>query len=717
MLDISGYKHHPALQEISQIVATETLNGDLPFFRTITAYYFCTVASHMHTTVRTMNDDEWPTNAYALCLAPSGTDKGRTVHILENKILSGYRKRFLQETQPGIAELSLHKTGIRRAARKGTSEDEEIAKLTTDASTKGAMLFSFDSATSAAIKQVRELITMTHVGSLTFQIDEIGMNFTKIAEELKIYLELYDMGSLKPKLIKHSTENKRISNYDGMSPANMLAFGSDVKLFDGGKIQAEFIDFLNSGYARRYMYATGNAKNTGTGLTPKERIAKISDPAHRANIAKWNTHFTHLADISKHNWTIGIPDDVKEAFMTYEDWCKERGSEFPEYKETFRLEMINRHSKVLKLAGAFAFIDECIEVQMFHLEAAIKLIEESGLAFNNIMTRDEGFAKLARFLASVQEPVTHVDIMKHLPFYKSTASMRQELMNLATTWGYKNHIIIKKTYSDNIEWFQGETLEETDIDDMHFSMSDHFAYNYEVPDVKVPFTELHKMTQQPGFHYSSHAFRGDHRHSENVIPGFNMLVFDIDGTTSLQTVHDLLKDYTYMTYTTKRHTPAEHRFRLLMPTNYKLALEQEEFREFMANIRTWLPFDTDPASEKIAGKWTTFSKGTYNYNQGRLFDVLPFVPKTSRNDDLRDENKKLHNLDSLERWFAQNISPGNRNDLFFRFAAALQSEGLHYPEIEGRVLDFNKKLKDGLTEDELRKTVLVTIAKKFHNQP
>ena len=52
------------------------------------------------------------------------------------------------------------------------------------------------------------------------------------------------------------------------------------------------------------------------------------------------------------------------------------------------------------------------------------------------------------------------------------------MITLATAWGYKQHILIKKTYRDNIEFFQGETLKKTNLDEIIVSYSYLFAYNY-----------------------------------------------------------------------------------------------------------------------------------------------------------------------------------------------------------------------------------------------
>lgn len=383
-----------------------------------------------------------------------------------------------------------------------------------------------------------------------------------------------------------------------------------------------------------------------------------------------------------------------------------------------RTEMTHRYFKTLKVASSFAFVEESMTMTMHQLHAAMKLVEESGAAFEELLQRESPYMKLARYIAESEQEQTHADLETNLPFYPKTGTTRQDMITMATAWGYKHHIIIKKQFLDNIEFFTGETLKETTLDGLHLSYSDDFAYNYEA--VSAPFAQLHELTQAPGLHWTNHAFTQGHRAEENVIPGFNLVVLDIDGGTTLETVHELLKDYTFMTHTTKRHTPDTHRFRLILPTTYMLELDKEDYREFMANLMEWLPIPVDTAANQRARKWASCDGGLHHYNletpeTARLLDILPFVPKTSKNEQHRKQMTELGSLDNLERWFAQRIADGNRNNHMAQFALALVDTGMSYNEVEGRVFAFNGKLKNSLSEDELRSTVLVTVAKKIQN--
>lgn len=719
--DMSQVPHHPALEEIAGIISKKTRREDMNFFRVVTAYYLSVVAACMRAKLLTKDRGEIPVNAYTLALAPSGFGKGYSTGILEEEVLADFRATFRHHVLPVRAESHMWTLAARRAAINATEEQEEYDLLAAELAKCGAYPFVFDGGSEPAIKQIRQMLLIADSGSINFQVDEIGLNLEKSIEALRIYLELYDQGKVKAKLTKNSAENKRTTEIEGKTPANMLLFGTPSKLLDGGITERLFYGMLETGYARRCLFAWGQFKPSDVKNATTSHIEEVYDsrinPINDATLLKWSTKLADLADMSKFNWGIDVTDDIGKRLLYYQMNCEERARAMPEHEEIRKAEMDHRYYKAMKLAGVFAFIDESLELTNDHLYAAIKLVEESGEAFQSLLSREAPYMKLARYLSTVGREVTHSDLLEALPFFKGAATARSEMITMATAWGYRQHIMVKKSFSDGIEFFSGETLRETSLDQIRLSYSDDFAYHYQPEE--IPFDQLSQLTQAPDMHWSNHHYENGHRADENIIPGFNLVVLDVDGGVSLQTVHELLEDYTFMTYTTKRHTPDEHRFRLLLPTNYELKLDQEDYREFMNNLCEWLPFPIlDNCGNQRSKKWMTFDQGKFHYNtNGKLLDVLPFVPKTSKNERYKADTLSLQSLDNLERWFAQRFAEGNRSNQMIKFALALVDGGLNYAEVEAKVLGFNAKLSNKMTVDELRSTVLVTVAKRLSNAP
>ena len=713
-IDLSTVPHHPAVEDIVDVLCNKTQNIDRGFFRAEVAYFLAKMASCMRATIVTKDRGEIPVNLYVLALATSGFGKGHSVNIVEDQFLKGFKTRFMEDTFQVISEQNLWNIANARAARNGTDQQEEFEKAEKEFKQAGAFPFTFDSGTPPAVKQLRHKLLLSSSGSINFQVDEIGSNLLGVSDVLTLFLELFDQGLVKQKLTKNTAENTRTEELDGKTPTNALLFGTPSKLLDGAQTEDQFYSFLETGYARRCLFGFGQHQRAGESMSPEEVFRRLTEQTNVDTVNKWSNHFHNLADPAIFGWKMTVEDEVAIQLLAYKINCEHIADQLAEHEDIKKAELSHRYFKALKLAGALAFVDQSVEIEMEHLLSAIKLVEESGVAFQTILNREKAYVKLAKYVATVGTEVTHADLLEALPFYKSSNSARNEMMTLATAWGYKKHIIIKKSFVDGIEFFKGETLQETDINEMIISYSNHWAYNY--LEERVPFDQLHVLTQQEGMHWSNHHFRNQHRSEENVIAGFNAIVLDVDEGISLGTVQELMKDYKFLLYTTKRHQTEGHgdRFRMILPINYKLELDNEEYREFMKSIFAWLPFKTDESYQKREKKSETFAGGQYVYNMdGELFDALPFIPKTSRNEQHKTNFQKLESLDNLERWFAQRIAVGNRNENLMKYAFALVDGGMSLIDVQNAVRAFNKKLNNPLSEIEIDGTIMVSVAKRF----
>ena len=710
MKPVSDMNYHPLTEDLTKVLCNQTQNFNPKIFRLMLAYYFSKVASMMRCNIQTLDRGPIPVNAYVINLAVSGFGKGHSINIIEDNLIAGFKERFLEETMPLIAEESLAALAAKRAIRKQTDETEELEFVRKEFKDTGALLFSFDSGTAPAIKQLRHKLLMANLGSLNSEIDEIGSNFLNSKEIIDTFLELYDVGKIKPKLVKNTAESKRNEHIDGRTPCNLLMFGTPVKVLDGSKTEDEFMSTMDCGYGRRSFFGYARTVNKPSDMTPEERLDTVLNFNKEDILEACFEHFQLLADPAHTHKTLLVSKEVTLAMIEYQIWCEKRAEELSEYEDIKRAELIHRYFKTLKLAGAYAFVDMSSEITMEHLEAAIKIAEDSGQALHEIMTRERPYVKLAKYIAECDEEVTHADLVEDLPFFKGSDANRKEMLRLATAWGYKNNIIIQRSYMEGIEFLRGESLKVTDLSQMILSYSDHMAYNYQ--NETAPFAELQTLTQEPGLHWVNHHFNNGHRTEEEALSGFNMVVLDIDGECTLQAAQLLLERYTYHIYTTKRHTPEENRFRVIIPTNYVLQLDAKDYAEFMKNIYEYFPLGAaaDSQTGQRARKWLTH-QGNYFYHEGELLDVLPFIPKTSKNDEYKRQLSDLAHLDNLERWFIENTGLGNRSNQLVKYALLLVDMGASASEVDERVKSLNAKMADKLSDKEIDSTIMITAAK------
>lgn len=206
-----------------------------------------------------------------------------------------------------------------------------------------------------------------------------------------------------------------------------------------------------------------------------------------------------------------------------------------------------------------------------------------------------------------------------------------------------------------------------------------------------------------------------YRDEKHAIPGFNIIVLDVENSVSIDTAKLLLKDYTYFMHTTKRHTQDSHRFRIVMPISHTLELDAKDFRDFMQNVYDWLPFEVDRQTGQRSRKWMTYP-GQHWYNNGELLDALQFIPKTKKADERRKILSSQTSLSNLERWFINNAQEGNRNNHLLRYAYCLVDMGMDIDTITNNVQALNRKLESPLPDEEILTTIIISASKKIHQK-
>lgn len=710
MKDLSTVEHNPSVEELVSVLCRKTQSKNEAFFRVLIVYYYGKLASMMRAYVATLDRGDIPINIYAINLASSGEGKGFSKNILEENIINGFQDRFINETLPILAEENLVKLATKRALKKSTDQDTELVKVTNEFEALGNLAFSFDSGTTAAVKQMRHKLLMADAGSVNMEIDEIGSNLLGNTEVLTSFLELYDVGKIKQKLTKNTAENVRSEEIDGRTPTNMLLFGTPSKLFNGGKVEEEFWSMQETGFGRRCIFGFVEPGQKDLTMTPEELFDRLTTGNSDELMQEFSEHLTNLADIVNFQKRIEVSKEVTLIYLEYKLLCERKAQTLADHEEITKAELSHRYFKALKIAGAYAFIEDTFEITEEQMYAAIKLVEESGDAFRKMNNRDRNYVKLAKYIASVNRTVTHVDLVEDLPFYKGGESQKRDLMTLAVAWAYQNNIIIKKSFIDGIEFLHGETLKETDLDDMILSYSTDYAYDYASDEDPIAFDDLHHLTQEADMHWINHEVLDGHRTEENCIPGFNMVCIDVDGGVSLDMATKLLADYKFHAYTTKRHTEENNRFRIIIPTNFVLKLDAVDYKEFMNNVYDWLPFDVDADTNQRSKKWLSHDHHYVN-NDGELLDVLPFIPKTPKNEERKKQVLDMASLSNLERWFLNNTGDGNRNKQMIRYALIQVDMGMTFEQVRDSLLALNNKLPNKLTETEILSTIMVSVSK------
>jgi len=714
MRDLDSLEFHPEAESIVQILCKMTQNPNPMFFRILLSYYLAKITASMRVRILTKDRGEIPVNLYAINLASSGEGKGHSTNIIEEQIINQFKAVFFDETVPLVSEANLAKLALDRAIIHNIEPELMADAVNKEYEALGALAFSFDSGTKEAVKQMRHKLLMGGIGSINFEMDEVGSNLVGNSELLNTYLELFDMGKIKQKLIKNTKDNTRNAEIDGRTPSNLMAFGTPNKLLDGGKIEAEFDVFLDTGYARRCFFGFIKDPRPCNEATPEEIYDALTDQSSNQYLMNISAEFGKLADITNYNKTLTVSREVSILIIKYKLYCEQIAFSMGAHEDIAKAEITHRYFKTLKLAGVYAFLDGNSEVTEDNYYQAICMAEESGRAFKQLLTRERNYVKLAKYIVGINREVTHVDLTEELPFYRGTLTAKNELIQLAVTWGYKNHVVIKRTITNNIEFLTGETLQKVDPENMIVAYSNDIADGYK--NVQAPWADLYQLMQKPLTHWINHHSINGHRDEECMLPGFDMVVLDVDDGTLIQTAMTLLEKYKYLLYTTKRHTQSQHRFRIVMPMNYRLHLDPDDYKEFMNNVFEWLPFGVDAQTNQRARKWLSHS-GQYHYNDAEeVLDARLFIPKTSLNDERQAFVATYQSMTNMERWFIVSANCSKRNNQLIKYALMLVDMGHTYDSVRESVLTLNDKLKRRIKIAEVDTTVMVTVAKRIQKR-
>lgn len=694
-------------------------NDSRDFYRIVVNYYLSCVASMMRATVVTPHADSQQVMMYAIPLAPSGVGKGRSTSIMENQVLDLFKHNFMSYTMESSALSHFQIEAARRCAKHGGQHSDEIDKVEAEYHAQGPMAFSFGEGSGPAIRQLRHKCLLANAGALNLKVDEIGRNFIKIQEAIDIFLELFD-GKAEIKILKQTADSKRLEDLKGKTPANVLLFGDPGPLLAGGKVTDEFMTVLATGYARRSFFCYETQPKPPTQLSAQELLDFKTSRQSNPFLDQFSDQLAALSQTCPVGMEIQMPDNVALIFTEYEIANQHKAAALGDNDTMRKTEINGRDFKAIRLAGAYAFIDGTNIMTEDHAYAAIKLAEDSGNAFKKMLARPLPHEALAKYIVGSRSQVNRHNLTADLStVFKGSVQQKEELISLAIAYGYSNNMLIKKSFTSGVEHFTGEALESTDLSRMIVSWSTDIAKDYN-PEV-AQWDQLHKMTNQNGIHWCSHHFKNGMRRDEDATPGFNMIVLDIDDGTSLEMAKELLKDYKALFYTTPHHgiakkgQPACDRYRILIPTNYVLKLNQADYKAFSKNLFDWLPFKVDESTGQRNRKWVSHD-AHYEYTDGQLLDVLPFIPNTTKNEEFAQKQLDMGNMDNLERWVVSNSGDGNRNNMLLRFAMMLVDSGADFGQIASAVADLNAKLDSPLDADELSRTILKTVSRKLQTQ-
>lgn len=729
-MDISEWKHDPLVERITDFLISKLRSSSSKFPRVMTAYHLAKMAAAQQCMIKTLDRGVIPVNLYSINFAPSGFGKGLSLALLDEHVFRGFKDMYSTDALPYSETKNLSRLSALRAGQENINIVDAEKLVAADFQRAGPFLMEFDSATIPAVKQMRNKIQMAGLGSVSLEIDEFGNKLLNEQEVLTAFLELYDIGQIKEKLTKNTNDNLRTYALKSPTPTNLLLFGTHKAVLDGGNVEAGFRAMLQSGFGRRCLFAFEPDSQRREIGSARELLTQMQNNSGNSVVDLYD-QFEELGEAHHSNKMLNVNEEVTLLYLEYLLWCEKRASDMcPESQELEITELEHRYFKALKLAGAFAFAHMSLDITVEHMQSAIKLVEESGDMYHELLKVEPAYARIATYLGSQSHrELTQTEMLSEMPYYRGSQTVRKELLQLATAWGYRNGVLLKHNEVDGIELYTGKPIVETDMNALSLSYGIHPAHRW--TSVTAKWANLPNLFSRQDFNFCTHQLERDPsvatdkdnclpRAEENLIPGCELVVLDIDEGVSMTQAQVLLKDFTYYMYPTKSHRkpkgPNNHvcdRFRIVLPLSHRFD-STEEYREFLDNIYAWLPFDVDTATKDPCRKWACNGGATVIANEGRPLDTLKFIPRTSKCVREKTKQASLADLERIERWYVTQASAGEgRNNQLAKYAFYLVDGGADYPTVSVKVKDLNRKFEHPLSETQIDRTVLVSAQKRI----
>jgi len=306
------------LNEIIGLVQSKIPGSDLHFTVMMIMNKMAQISANMRVKVHYMDGTLIPVNFYGMMLANSGIGKGKITNLLEDNITGLFEEKFMKKLAPEVSEDRLNFLAEQKAISEGLDQAIALNEILKEWNKLPKHLYSFSDATIEGTKAKRVKLSMIELGATNLEIDEIALNIERVSEVLALFLEAYDLGKAKQKLIKVDSNSESLK-----VPANAFFFGTPARLLNGGKIEKIFIDLLANGFGRRMFYGIVDEDAEIAKVSSQERLSAMRDMTVVANMDEIKKYFAGFADKQFIGKVLPITDDVATALLDYEYNCFE----------------------------------------------------------------------------------------------------------------------------------------------------------------------------------------------------------------------------------------------------------------------------------------------------------------------------------------------------------------------------------------------------------
>lgn len=390
-------KLHPLVRQMARDLM-DARRG-LPLSGAVAAinYKMANIASQLHITIDTKSGYKpTPANIYSLTLMSSGSGKNASLGLLD-RYYFGEAFNYIRDTIYPIYK----KKAMKELEDAGN--DRDIHTWTQ----------SLSNATVSGMYAYAESYSLCGFGSLNIEIDEIGNAVTSKAELFEQLLTPYDNGDFMPVAKRTDTNSMDIQGV----PVNVYSFGNKVRLMNGDNVERAFIELIDEGYGRRFIFVDDNSKPISK--TPEEILAEMDKSEEiRVTRAKDREYIKSLLSVTSFNKVLTMDRDAMLYYATIKSESDQYISNKKGLHPAVQADISERNFKTVKLAGVYAFFDGKDSVYKEHMEQAYEVIKESSEVLASLREIRPTHHRLLDALLMEDKPVTQQTMLAY-PFIPS----------------------------------------------------------------------------------------------------------------------------------------------------------------------------------------------------------------------------------------------------------------------------------------------------------
>lgn len=722
---------HPFVNALVRAVPFSTVSEKMKTVFAIS--HISSYASQFRRNVELWDGTPVPTNNISFVIADSGANKDSTNSKIKNCFKPGYKtlEKFSREV--------VKKNAIQAAKDAGEDMYEEFAvyKQYLKPVPPTFMAMSTGPGLVQHINDIGALPALAgsvYSGELS---DELANN-PHALENIKILAEVYDLGDKEVSYTK-GVEH-RSKEIEGQ-PVSALLVGSPGHILYDESTRKKFHVAFMSKLARRSWFCYSPERIYEPDFSQYDNPIKAMHD-YAASIEQESSEAIAIVSAEVNNLTkynlnkLGEPlktvPEVFELFNVYKRYNRDLIDSMNAHETVYALVRAHLQWKAIKLAGAFAVVEQCDTVTLKHYVDAIRYCE---MLDNDITTFETDINKapherLSDYLRGKSvdngKAVINIHDIKKLGF--SSAVSHNKLLELATLCaGYDDEgIYVVSEGNTGIEYEPyiktetiGVSFKPVDNDKLQRAISNNADYET-IKNLKMQvaatansgytygettFAELREMLNKD-FAFSSFQFKDGERHKENLVGGTKWLVLDVDRThISIEDAHEIMQGVNHHIVLTSDPTN-KYKYRVIVELDSFVDIGPIEWKYFYMKLSEDLGLQVDVLPQ---------SQIFFSYKGREVFSCLDGTPIECREYLMYAKERKAHSpavkaptksqksqelaapFDTF--WYAFECQKGRRSVTYYRAVRHAMSLGADYEYTINLLDQFNEYLTDPLDQE------------------